>query len=487
MADAIVHCHFYQPPREDPWLDVVEAEPSAAPFHDWNARITHQCYEPFGAARLLDAAGHVVRRINLYEWVSFDVGTTLARWLELNATDTYEAILAADRASAARLGHGNAIAAPYHHVILPLASPRDRATEIRWGIDDFRRRFQREPEGFWLPETAVDEQTLVALAEAGIKFTILAPHQVEHVPPGGAPLKFSAGGGRTIALFIYDGGLSHDVAFGRVLDDGTELARRLGPDRASVANKGAGASLRAIALDGETFGHHKQFAEMALARAVSELTTRGDVCIENFGSALARNAATAAGEAILVEESSWSCSHGVERWRSNCSCGMDAKPSHEWRRPLRSALNWLARQLDDRYAEQAALLGGVGGDPWKIRDGYGAVAALSLDERRAYVESIADKANIDGAVSLFDGVRARLGMFGSCAWFFDRATGHETELMLRLAAFAIGAIAGDDSALEREFIERLAFAKDGMPGGGDAATVYRTRVMPLREGGAHAR
>jgi len=484
MADAIVHCHFYQPPREDPWLDVVEAEPSAAPFHDWNARITHQCYEPFGAARLLDAAGHVLRRLNLYEWVSFDVGTTLARWLETSAPETYQAILAADRVSAARLGgHGNAIAAPYHHVILPLASPRDRATEIRWGIDDFRRRFQREPEGFWLPETAVSEETLVALAEAGIKFTILAPHQVEHVPPGGTPLKFSAGGGRTIALFIYDGTLAHDVAFGPVLEDGTELARRLGPDASSVGIAKSGASLRSIALDGETFGHHKQFAEMALARAVSELVTKGDVCIENYGSVLARN--QPATEAILVEPTSWSCAHGIERWRSNCSCGMDPKASHAWRRPLRSALNWLARQLDDLYVEQASPLG----DPWKIREAYGAVAAFPMAERRAYVASIVGKADINDTVALMDGVRARLGMFGSCAWFFDDATGHEAELMLRLAAFAIGAIAGDDSALERQFIEQLAFAKDDRPGGrgGDAATLYRTRVMPLRGGKAHAR
>src|SRR6516164_7000526 len=171
MADAIVHCHFYQPPRENPWRDAVEAEPSAGPFHDWNARIAHECYEPFAEARLLDGAANPVRRINLYEWVSFDVGTTLLRWLERNSPGSYQAMLAADRASAARLeGHGNAIAAPYHHVILPLASPRDRATEIRWGIADFRRRFGREPEGFWLPETAVDELTLVALAEAGIRF-----------------------------------------------------------------------------------------------------------------------------------------------------------------------------------------------------------------------------------------------------------------------------------------------------------------------------
>ena len=434
---AVVHCHFYQPPRENPWLDEVEAEPTAAPFHDWNARITHQCYEPFAAARLLDETGHTIRRLNLYEWVSFDVGTTLARWLERNAADTYDAILAADRASVARLGHGNAIAAPYHHVILPLSSPRDRATEIRWGLEDFRRRFQREPEGFWLPETAVDENTLVAAAEAGIKFTILAPHQVEHVPPDGAPLKFSAGGGRTIALFIYDGGLSHDAAFGRVLDDGMELARRLGDDHHDDGVVRDGPSLRSIALDGETFGHHRPFAEMGLARAVSELTTKESMCVENYASVLARDEPTT--EAILVEPSSWSCAHGVERWRSNCSCGMDPTASHAWRRPLRAALNWLARQLDDRLADE---------DP-----------SMHVD-----------------------GVRARLGMFGSCAWFFDDVTGHETELMLRLAAFAIGAIAPDDSALEGEFMERLAFATSGRAGGegGDAATVYRTRVLPLR-------
>jgi len=474
MAEAIVHCHFYQPPRENPWLDAVELEPSAAPFHDWNARITHQCYEPFAAARLLDDAGHVVQRMNLYEWVSFDVGTTLARWLEVHSRHTYEAILAADRASVARLGHGNAIAAPYNHVILPLASPRDRATEIRWGVDDFRRRFQREPEGFWLPETAVDEETLVALAEAGIRFTILAPHQVEHAPPAGALLNFSAGGGRTIALFIYDGALAHDAAFGRVLDNGVELARRLADEHVTVGHLADAARLRSIALDGETFGHHRQFAEMALARAVAELTAKGKVCVENYASVLARRNPTL--EAILVEPSSWSCAHGVERWRSNCSCGMDPTASHAWRRPLRAALNWLGRQLDDRFVERATRVG----DAWAMRDGYGAVAASPLEERRAYAASIAKEGGVIETVTLLDGVRARLGMFGSCAWFFDEVTGHETELMLRLAAFAIDALASGDAALEKEFMERLTWAKDDRPGGSDAAAVYLTRVLPLR-------
>jgi alpha-amylase/alpha-mannosidase (GH57 family) len=472
MASAIVHCHFYQPPREDPWRDVVDAEPSAAPFHDWNARITHESYEPFGAARVLDQAGRVARHVNLYEWVSFDVGTTLAHWLESNASTVYTTIVAADRASAARLGgHGNAIAAPYNHVILPLASWRDKRTEIRWGLADFHRRFGRAAEGMWLPETAVDEETLVALAEAGVRFTILAPHQVENTVRGGAPLRFAAAGGRSIALFIYDGALSHDAAFGGggVLDDGAELARRLGPDPDPSANE-----IRSIALDGETFGHHRRFAEMALADAVTRLSQSNVVRIDNYASVLDRVTPTDA--AVLVEDSSWSCVHGIERWRSDCSCGMRPGASHKWRRPLRSALNWLARELDDRYVSRVARLG----DPWILRDDFGAVAAAGRAARETFVALLGDGADSKETRVLFDGVRARLGMFGSCAWFFDDATGHEAELMLRLAAFAIGAIAPYDAALENEFIERLALVKDERPGHGDGAVLYRERVLPLR-------
>lgn len=473
MASAIVHCHFYQPPREDPWRDVVDAEPSAAPFHDWNARITHESYEPFGTARVLDKTGHVAQHVNLYEWVSFDVGTTLARWLESNAPDVYATIIAADRTSATRLaGHGNAIAAPYNHVILPLASWRDKLTEIRWGLSDFRRRFGREAEGMWLPETAVDEETLVAMAEAGVRFTILAPHQVENTVRAGAPLRFAAGGGRSIALFIYDGPLSHDAAFGRVLEDGAMLARRLGPDAGGSAP--ANDSIRSMALDGETFGHHRRFAEMALADAVTRLSQDRAVCVENYASALDRVDATDA--AVLVEDSSWSCVHGIERWRSDCSCGVRPGASHAWRRPLRSALNWLSRELDDRYATRADRLG----DPWVLRDDFGAVAAAGHAARAAFVALLGDSGDSRQTLALFDGVRARLGMFGSCAWFFDDATGLETELMLRLAAFAIGAMAPDDTSLENEFIERLALVQDERPGHGNAAAMYRERILPLR-------
>jgi alpha-amylase/alpha-mannosidase (GH57 family) len=473
MASAIVHCHFYQPPRENPWRDVVEAEPSAAPFHDWNARINHECYEPFAAARVLDDAGHVARQLNLYEWVSFDVGTTLARWLEANEPKVYDDILAADRASAERLrGHGNAIAAPYNHVILPLASWRDKVTEIRWGLADFRRRFGRDAEGMWLPETAVDEETLVAMAQEGVKFTILAPHQVENTVQHGVPLRFAAGGGRSVALLVYDGALAHDAAFGSVLNDGAEFARRLANEVHDGAFSSGVAAVRSIALDGETFGHHRRFAEMALAGAVSRLVGGKTVCLENFASML--DHVTPTDDAVLVEPSSWSCAHGVERWRSNCADGIRAGASHAWRRPLRAALNWLARELDDRYTSQAAAFG----DAWSVRNAFGGVAAAARAEREAFVATLAKPGNVD-ALTLLDGVRARLGMFGSCAWFFDDATGHETELMLRLAAFAIDAIAPGDTALETEFVNRLALVRDD-GNRGDAAAVFRERVRPLR-------
>ncbi|MGH7653459.1 MAG: DUF3536 domain-containing protein, partial [Gemmatimonadaceae bacterium] len=236
----VVHGHFYQPARENPWRDAVDVEPSAAPFHDWNERIEHECYDAVANAKLLDAKGGVERRVNLFEWLSFDAGTTLLRWLERQAPATYAAILEGDRQSSQRLGgHGNAIAMPYHHVILPLASRRDKVMEVRWGLADFRRRFGREAEGLWLPETAVDEETLDVLAAEGVRFTILAPHQVEAPEPGGDIVTFRAANGRTIALCTYDGTLSAGVAFGKLLEDGSRFANRLAPPRAAASPVGA--------------------------------------------------------------------------------------------------------------------------------------------------------------------------------------------------------------------------------------------------------
>jgi alpha-amylase/alpha-mannosidase (GH57 family) len=223
----VIHGHFYQPPREDPWLGYVEAEPTAAPFHDWNQRINHECYRAVVAARLPGAEGRIGRIVNTLDFISYDLGPTLATWMEHEAPETYAAFLESDRVSRARLGHGNAIATPYHHVILPLCTRRDKVTEVRWGMRDFTRRFDREPDGMWLPEAAVDLETLDVLAEEGIRFTIVGPEQVEQIPAGGLPGLHRTSGGKSIALFVYDGPLAHDVAFGPLMRDASLWSERL--------------------------------------------------------------------------------------------------------------------------------------------------------------------------------------------------------------------------------------------------------------------
>ena len=338
----VIHGHFYQPPREDPFLDEMEAEPSAAPFHDWNQRIERECYRAVVAARITGSDGRIARLVNTLESISFNFGPTLLEWMEREARATYEAILAADQVSAsAHGGHGNAIAQPYHHTILPLATRRDKRTEVRWGIADFRRRFGREPEGMWLPETAVDLETLEVVAEEGIRYTIVAPHQVATVPAGGRPGLCRLSGGKSIALFVYRGDSSHAVAFGGALHDGVAWARTLADAeaglKAPVPAVAAGSSttvrrptphtptravaarevLVSIATDGETYGHHHKFGEMALARALDEFHALG-IRVENFGTFLSRNPAV--DDVELVEPTSWSCAHGVGRWKDNCGC-----------------------------------------------------------------------------------------------------------------------------------------------------------------------
>src|SRR5688500_10667043 len=227
MRSVVIHGHFYQPPRENPWLEEIEREASAAPHHDWNARIEQECYRTVVAARVLAPDGRISHIVNTLEYISFNFGPTLLEWMEHAAPDTYARVLAADRKSIARLGHGNAIAQPYHHAILPLSSRRDKLTEVRWGIADFRRRFGREPEGMWLPEAAVDTETLEVLAAEGIRFTVLGPTQVRAAPAHGLPGRVLLPSGASIAVFVYDGPLSHDIAFGAVLQDSSRWLERL--------------------------------------------------------------------------------------------------------------------------------------------------------------------------------------------------------------------------------------------------------------------
>jgi len=467
----VVHGHFYQPPRENPWTGEVDPEPTAAPFHDWNQRIESECYAPVASARVLRPDGSVGHRDNLYASMSFDVGPTLFEWMETHAASTYNSILEADKLSAARLGYGNAIAMPYHHTILPLASRRDKVTEVSWGIAEFHRRFERAPDGMWLPETAVDEETLEVLAEAGIGFTILAPHQVEKVSDDGLPLRFTAANGREIALCIYDAKLAADIAFGRLIRDGAALANRLAPSDDVL--------ITAAAMDGETFGHHHRFGEMALARALRLLNERDDIRIENFASFLARNPPREV--AVLVSPSSWSCTHGIERWRSDCGCALapEKETSQAWRSSLRDGLDWLADELHKIFELEGGEL--FMADPWRVRDRYGDVIGASEAKVLAFVaESIErrnDGARIERAAELLALEESALSMFTSCAWFFDDLARIETIKVLKYAAFAIE-LSGDAARLEAGLLARIGDATSSDPAEGTGRDIWRTKVKP---------
>src|SRR5262245_39111529 len=371
-----IHGHFYQPPRENPWIEEVEVQDSAAPFHDWNERITAECYAPNAAARVKGPGGRIADIVNNYLHISFNFGPSLMAWLARRARSTYELILEADARSRDRRGHGNAIAQGWSHAILPLASPRDRVTQIRWGIADFRHRFGRDPEGFWCPETAVDADTLRALADEGIRFTVLSPlqaHRIRPVPPAGhheveesawqdaqggrfdptRVYRAALGGGRELALFFYDGPIARGLAFGGGLSSADDLVTQLesgfdpGRDHPEVLS---------VAVDGETFGHHRKGGDETLATALRRIEARGDLKLVNYAQAL--DLVPPTWEAEVIERSSWSCVHGVERWRSDCGCETSGRPGWKqaWRAPLREALDRLRDRLTVVFDHEGSRL-----------------------------------------------------------------------------------------------------------------------------------
>ncbi len=482
LLSVVIHGHFYQPPREDPWLEEVPHQPAAAPYHDWNERVEHECYRAVVASRILDRDGHIRGIVNALEWLSFDFGPTLLSWLEREAPDTYAAVLEADLESCRRLdGHGNAMAMAYHHPILPLSDARDRVTEVRWGIADFRRRFGRDPEGMWLPETAVDAQTLDVLAAEGIRFTVLAPHQVRTVPAGGLPGRYVTPSGRDIAVFVYDGGVAHDVAFGHLLKDGAAWADRLATPPEGEKKKGAPARLlRSMATDGETFGHHHRFGEMALATALERLRARDDVVVESFASFLARHEPRE--EVELVAPTAWSCAHGVERWRSDCGCKASPETASDqsWRGPLRHALTWLANELHRRYERETRPLLT---DPWSARDGY--VGTLAPD-REAALQPFLERwsaRELTGeerrhVVEMLEMERNALRLFTSCAWFFDDVAGIEARQVLTYAARAIDLYGDGAGRLEDGLVTRLEKAASNDAEVDTAGQLYVTAVAP---------
>lgn len=488
-----IHGHFYQPPRENAWLERIERQESARPYHDWNERIDAECYGPNVRARVLDGEDHVVSMVNNFEKLSFNVGPTLMSWMQLRAPQTYERILAADLASVKALGHGSAIAQAYNHMIMPLASERDRRTQVRWGIADFKHRFKRLPEGMWLPETAACKASLQALADEGIKFTILAPRQAQTVQRHGSsvvspvselgldtrrPYRVALAGERSITAFFYDGGISQAVAFERLLANGDHFASRL---MGGFSGRADGPELVHIATDGETYGHHHRFGEMALAYALRRFERDPSVTLTNYAAFLAAHPATDV--ATIVENSSWSCAHGVGRWSADCGCKTSAEKNQAWRGPLRESLDWLRDQLDLHFERAAEP---VLRDPWAARDGF---IAVILDRSEASVRAFLAEHLRPGApagserlaIELLELQRQRMLMFTSCGWFFDDVSGIETLQILQYAARAAElarATGGPD--LEPELLKRLTFAQSTTPGSPTGRDVYERHVAPTK-------
>jgi alpha-amylase/alpha-mannosidase (GH57 family) len=486
-----IHGHFYQPPRENPWLEAVEVQDSAAPFHDWNERITAECYAPNTAARRVDHANQILDIVDNFEKISFNIGPTLCAWLERQAPDVYRKILEADRASVrARGGHGNALAQVYNHMIMPLASRRDKVTQVAWGLADFRARFGREPEGMWLPETAVDTETLEVLAEAGVTFTILAPAQAARVRPlGGDAWADTEAGidpsqayrwrgphGHELILFFYDGPISRAIAFENLLERGERFVARL---RGGFSDTREGAQLVHCATDGESYGHHSRFGEMALAAAVRQLETQGDVTLTNYGAFLAAHPPTH--EVQIREATSWSCAHGVERWRADCGCRIRGDWHQRWRAPLRSALDWLRGEIDAFYESRAATWLK---DPWQARDDYIDVVLDRRPERLEAFFARHQRLALDAAGRLevrrlLELQRNRLLMYTSCGWFFDELSGIEPVQILRYAAMAVQYLADlGGPPLEEELMRRLAEARTNVPAFRDGAAVWNRLIRP---------
>ncbi|MGE0790544.1 MAG: DUF3536 domain-containing protein [Sandaracinaceae bacterium] len=487
-----VHGHFYQPPRESPWLEAIEAQPSAWPAHDWNERVSAECYAPNSHARILDREGTIVSIVSNYERMSFNFGPTLLSWMESEQPELYRAILDADAASASRFGgHGSALAQVYNHMILPLADRRDKSTQVAWGVRDFERRFGRAPEGMWLAETAVDVESLEVLAEHGVRYTILAPHQCRRVrPPLGdwidvsgqrvdprRPYRARLPSGESIDLFFYDGPISRAVAFERLLDDGYGFAQRL----MGAFDGRAEPQLVHIATDGETYGHHHAYGEMALAVALARFDADPSVTLVNYGLALERMPPT--WECEIEERTSWSCAHGVERWRSDCGCNTGTGWHQKWRAPVREALDWLRDEMRARWEPAARELLR---DPWAARDAYIDVVLDRSDASvRAFLEAHGDgpweAPRVQRALALLELQRHAMLMYTSCGWFFDEPSGLETVQVLRYAARAIQ-LAQElfDHDFEPAFRERLATAPSNRDVYRDVDGIYRELVLPAR-------
>jgi len=501
-----IHGHFYQPPRENPWLEDIELQDSAYPFHDWNERISEECYKTNTASRILDEEGDIIRIVNNYSKISFNFGPTLLSWMKKHQPEIYQAILDADKVSQEKFsGHGSAIAQAYNHMIMPLANKRDKHTQAYWGIKDFQERFGRYPEGMWLPETAVNYDTLEVLAELGIKYTILAPHQAAKVKKIDKdsqwqeieetnidfrqPYLCRLPSGKSINIFFYNGALAHEVSFGGLLRDGKKFADSLLGNFSSDEQK---TEIVHIATDGETFGHHHRFGDMALSFCLNHIKENKLAKITNYGEYLEMH--PPAYEVQIVDNTSWSCVHGIERWRNDCGChtGMNPNWNQKWRKPLREAMDWLRDKTMNIFEEETST---YFQDVWQVRNEYiNIILNRSLENIDNFLNqfanhSLSHKEKIK-ALKYLEMQRNAMLMYTSCGWFFDEISGIETTQVMHYSARTmqlVKELQGID--LEPEYMEKLSQAPNNVRKYKNGAKIYEKLIQPaiidLLRVGAH--
>lgn len=492
-----IHGHFYQPPRENPWLEAIEMQDSALPFHDWNERINKECYNPNSVSKIVDSRNRILDVVNNYEHMSFNFGPTLLSWMEHFAPLTYERIIKADIESVnEHCGHGNALAQVYNHIIMPLANEQDKITQVKWGIRDFEYRFGRKPEGIWLAETAVDDDTLRVLVDNGIKFTVLSPYQAQKIrkegdkdwadvswgnidPARSYRYYIKSAPGKFIDLFFYDGAISRSVAFDELLKDGNKFARRL---KEGVSDCRDYPQLINIATDGESYGHHTKFGDMALAYVLQIKAKEEGFTITNYGEYLDKYRSDY--EVDIKQASSWSCFHGVGRWKEDCGCSTGGHPgwNQKWRKPLREALDYLRDELILVFENEGPKF--FNKDCWEVRNNY---INVILDrnlmnvlkfQNENFLSNLSDEDKVK-AMELLEIQRQAMLMYTSCGWFFSEISGIETVQIMKYAARAMQlASRFTRKDFEARFTEILSEAKSNISEYGTGKDIFNNFVKP---------
>ena len=492
-----IHGHFYQPPRENPWLEAIELQDSALPYHDWNERICKECYNPNSVSRIVDNRNRILDIVNNYEYMSFNFGPTLLSWLESYAPLTYERIIKADIESISQHdGHGNAMAQVYNHIIMPLANNRDKETQVKWGIRDFEYRFGRKPEGIWLAETAVDDATLNVLVDNGIKFTVLSPYQALKMkkssdktwqdvswgnidPARSYKYTIKSDPKKSIDLFFYDGAISRSVAFDELLTDGNKFIKRL---KEGVSELRDYPQLINIATDGESYGHHTKFGDMALSYVLKIKAEDEGFKITNYAEYLAKYRSDY--EADIKQASSWSCFHGVGRWKEDCGCSTGGHPgwNQKWREPLRNALDYLRDHFAEIFEREGAKY--YNKDVWAVRNQYIDVildrsySNIKKFQKEHFKADLSEEDRIRG-MELLEIQRQALLMYTSCGWFFSEISGIETVQIMKYAARAMQLAARfSNEDFEEHFLEILSQAKSNIQEYGTGRDIYERFVKP---------